>query len=618
MATTALLGGLLIGAEAQAQTAEFVFLVDESGSMGGEQQFLQTFVPTFEGILNGNGVMGSYGLVGYGSGTVNARSIPVGGAQFGTAAEFSAAAQTLLLNGATEDGYEGIDFILDTYNFNPAAGNQRVIVLVTDEDRDNTDASLTFNSILADLNAQQVALSAILSQEVFTTNDEQAIGASATQTFTDLNNDGVPEVGGAPVLGNSAGTTEQDYTDLVFAIPGACVADLNILRSGDPNQEAAFAQALADCFALQVGAVPSDEYSTIAIRGSVEQIEAFTRTFQSHILMRLTGRLGGSDEEASPFSGVTFASNQFAPSSRQATAEAAAQQLDALVHGSDLIVEGPQSETFSIGPVRGFVSVTGQIGEYDLDGGASVDSRFASASVGIDYQFTPNFLAGLAVSFASGSLDADGTRDEVEQRMFAGSVYSSLSLMEDRIYIDTILSYGIVDIDFDIDNGGANVVTASTDGHQLAGYAEAGYNFAFDPITVTPAVALSGSRTDLDGYTDSAGNRVSDTEFYNYTVSPMLKFKGKFAQDWGAIIAALEVGGQFEFGDDDETLRVVQGGVTNRIDIPDVSDAAFLLNAGVGAQIQDRATFRFDYQGTYGSDVVTHALTGRLRFAIGG
>ena len=58
------------GAFAQSNS-DIVFVVDESGSMAGEQQFLRDFVPTLDQNLRGAGVRARYGLVGFGEGGTN-------------------------------------------------------------------------------------------------------------------------------------------------------------------------------------------------------------------------------------------------------------------------------------------------------------------------------------------------------------------------------------------------------------------------------------------------------------------------------------------------------------------------------------------------------------------
>lgn len=109
------------GASAQS-VANLIFAVDESGSMGGEQDFLGDFAADIDTALGGAGFSTvNFGLTGYGSGIGGSqsadnlgRSFDVGGDLFGNAADFATATDNLVLSGFFEDGYSAIDFILNT------------------------------------------------------------------------------------------------------------------------------------------------------------------------------------------------------------------------------------------------------------------------------------------------------------------------------------------------------------------------------------------------------------------------------------------------------------------------------------------------------------------------
>ncbi len=123
-----------------ARSADFIFVVDESGSMSGEQDFLQAQIPSIEAGLQGVSVQGSrYALVGFGAGDPEPHGFVVGSGQFGTVSDFQTAAGTLETSGGTEDGYAGILYALNNYTFR--SGALPVIVLVTDEDRDVLDSA---------------------------------------------------------------------------------------------------------------------------------------------------------------------------------------------------------------------------------------------------------------------------------------------------------------------------------------------------------------------------------------------------------------------------------------------------------------------------------------------
>ena len=117
------------------KTSNVIFIVDGSGLMSTEHDFLKSVITDLDADLATAGVTNcSYGLVGFG------RTSTLGGPEPSTicadAPALSDAATTktnhnsLVANGGTEDGYSAINFV------NYTSGAAVNFVIVTDEDRD--------------------------------------------------------------------------------------------------------------------------------------------------------------------------------------------------------------------------------------------------------------------------------------------------------------------------------------------------------------------------------------------------------------------------------------------------------------------------------------------------
>jgi len=237
-------GALMFAPDAQAtttttttvnKTANVVFLVDESGSMGGEHNFLKDVIGDLDAGLATAGVTNrSYGVVGFGDSNVVPRVISDGildnAAQ--TFLEFS----NLKLNGGTEDGYAAINFARTAFNY--AQGAAINFILVTDEDRDNTNNSLTYTSILSALKGQNILLNAIINNPFGSDNNSvgTALGIDSDGTAYIADGTGFTTDIGA-FIGNGAGTTKDDYAKLALATGGAAW-DLNKIRAGGDTAKA--------------------------------------------------------------------------------------------------------------------------------------------------------------------------------------------------------------------------------------------------------------------------------------------------------------------------------------------------------------------------------------------
>jgi hypothetical protein len=151
------------------------------------------------------------------------------GQRFGTAAEFNTATSGLVLTGANEDGYAGINFALNNYTFR--AGSARNMILVTDEDRDNTNAALTFASITSALQAQSVLLNVVVNNGFRCGDNSVAFGISSGGIGYKANGAGGFTTCTGATVGAGAGTTNADYVQLALGLGGAAW-DLNALRAG--------------------------------------------------------------------------------------------------------------------------------------------------------------------------------------------------------------------------------------------------------------------------------------------------------------------------------------------------------------------------------------------------
>ena len=227
---------LVAVATINAYSADVIFVVDESGSMGGEHAWLGTMITSLESSLVAAGsTSNQYGLVGYGghvAGQVG-HSHLVGGADWGTAAEFSSATSGLVVSGGTEDGWQAIDYVLNNYTFR--SGQALNIVLVTDEDRDNIAPSLSYGGMVSSLGSAGAMLNVVVDYNFSTAAQAIAVGLDSDYNAYAADGSGGYLASANGVLvgeGSSYNTNNKTaYIDLAFATGGAAW-DLKQLRAG--------------------------------------------------------------------------------------------------------------------------------------------------------------------------------------------------------------------------------------------------------------------------------------------------------------------------------------------------------------------------------------------------
>lgn len=222
----------------QGADVDVVVVVDESGSMSGEHAWLPGMVTALDSELAGLGFSTNYGLFGFGGGAIgnSGRTLLSGG----SAGDFGTAASNLVISGATEDGYAGLDFALNNFGFTGGAVNY---ILVTDEDRDNTNAALTFATTLGFMQGQNALLNAVVNNS-FLCGSTSALGLDSDGNGYQADGSGGFTACAGGTIGSGANNTTDDYVDLALATGGAGW-DLNLLRAGG-NTAVSFTNAFVD------------------------------------------------------------------------------------------------------------------------------------------------------------------------------------------------------------------------------------------------------------------------------------------------------------------------------------------------------------------------------------
>lgn len=247
-----------------ATTADVVFVVDESGSMSGEHAWIGGMVGSLDTSLIAASVTGNqYGLVGFGRSSPAPHKILVGGADFGTAAELATAATTLVTTGGTEDGWAGIDYAMNNYTYRATAASN--LILITDEDRDNTNGALTYASVLSALNSGLFMLNAVVNANFYDGAGNRALGIDADGNAYIADGFGgyTISTGGHATWGS--GTTIADYVNLALATGGAAW-DLNLLRAGGLTAQS-FTEAFVDIKVQEIIITPTPEPMSLLLLG---------------------------------------------------------------------------------------------------------------------------------------------------------------------------------------------------------------------------------------------------------------------------------------------------------------------------------------------------------------
>ncbi|MEM8554236.1 MAG: vWA domain-containing protein [Pseudomonadota bacterium] len=251
--------GLASGAyAASVGSADIVFIVDESGSMGGEQDFLEDIVDDLDILLALTGITDvNYGVIGFGR-TANSgdpRDVSSGLTDL-TGAQNALA--NLEAEGSFEDGFVAIQFALDNLAL---TAETRFFILVTDEDRDIGNRRVTKTTVSDGITNADVTPVVIVNNQFFDDTGTRALGIDADGEAFVADGTGGFNVGStdANSIGFSEGSTDTDYVDLALTL-GGTAWDLNLLRAGGSS-----AQSFSNAFlGITTGFEPAPSFDAVA------------------------------------------------------------------------------------------------------------------------------------------------------------------------------------------------------------------------------------------------------------------------------------------------------------------------------------------------------------------
>jgi outer membrane autotransporter protein len=253
-------------------------------------------------------------------------------------------------------------------------------------------------------------------------------------------------------------------------------------------------------------------------------------------------------------------------------------------------------------------------------------------TAGIDYRFTNNLVAGIALGYSNSETDLNADGGNIDSDSYSLTLYGTF-YQSNEFYIDGSYSYGRNSYDSER-NIIYQVVTpinqtaiSSNDSNQHVLGLGAGYNFNRQALTFTPNARLDYVKTDIDGFSEefnnkdagaSLGMEIDSQKLQSLTLTLGVQADYVISQSWGILIPHANLDYVHEFKDDVRQLtgRFLEdaGGETFTWNSEAPDRDYFNLGLGISAQFsQGRAAF-IRYEGTLGlRDVDRHAIMAGVR-----
>ena len=212
--------------------ANVILVVDESSSLQNVHRWLPTLVISLENQLKMNDLgtnaahRNMYGLVGFGRLSPSPKAhvlLSNSSRPMYPAEKYPEANAKLVSYGRTEDGYQAIDFALTKLPFSKEPNVARVLILVSDEDRDVIEEgkNISRGYILNRLHSLGFILHVVVDNS-FSVEGRQAYGVDSNMSaYGLLPNGTLTRTWKEVKKGKAFNRTNEDYTELALNLSGS-------------------------------------------------------------------------------------------------------------------------------------------------------------------------------------------------------------------------------------------------------------------------------------------------------------------------------------------------------------------------------------------------------------
>ncbi|MEI8188111.1 MAG: autotransporter domain-containing protein [candidate division NC10 bacterium] len=242
-------------------------------------------------------------------------------------------------------------------------------------------------------------------------------------------------------------------------------------------------------------------------------------------------------------------------------------------------------------------------------------------TVGSDYRFTRNFIAGLMLGMNTSRANSDNVGSTVTMDGYTAGTYGTY--YEKGLFVDGQFSYGYASYDNTrriVFPGIDRTATASPKGNQITAYIGTGYDLREKNWTFTPTASLQYIKLDIDSYTESGASAVNLDVSRQNIESLQSNVGGRISYTWQAgnalVIPNIRASYGYEFLRDSKsiTAQLAQGSSPFSIETISPNRNFVILGTGVTVIAGNDMSFSINYNAQLGDNKYTaHSINAGLR-----
>ncbi|MCX5812255.1 MAG: autotransporter domain-containing protein [Proteobacteria bacterium] len=242
-------------------------------------------------------------------------------------------------------------------------------------------------------------------------------------------------------------------------------------------------------------------------------------------------------------------------------------------------------------------------------------------TMGSDYHFTNNFIAGLMLGLNTSRANVDNIGSKVKMDGYTLGTYGTY--YKNNFYLDGSISYGFANYDNTrriVFPGLDRTATASPKGNQLTVYGGTGYDFRKNNWIITPNASFQYVKLGIDSYIEKGANAISlDVDKQN-TESLLGNIGGKVSYAWQTEKALLmpniraSYGYEFSRNSQNVSARLAQGSSPFSIQTASPDRGFLSLGTGITVLTGNNLSLSVNYDAQIGEGkYIAHSVNAGLR-----
>lgn len=263
------------------------------------------------------------------------------------------------------------------------------------------------------------------------------------------------------------------------------------------------------------------------------------------------------------------------------------------------------------------------------------DFSVASVTGGADYRFSDTFLVGAAFGYSQGDADFHASGGKIGSDSYTYSLYATFYQAK-KFYIDGIYSFGTTDYDTErnvfyqiADTRVSQVAHSSVQASRSALVLEAGYDFEFDKLRITPTARIDRLKVDIDPFRESMSNYsnpgsglalgFNEQSLTSTTLALGVQANYELKTEWATLKPDLQFELIKEMDNDSRLLSGYfvddRGAQAFALSTDEPDTLYFSLGAGLSIDYGKGQTLFVNYQSLLGMDKLAHhSLMAGFRF----